>query len=219
MRLWETMHTRTPLHLLTAYRRQALLSFFKQTAQLISLPRFRMVLKVKEQRCRLCIIALLVVFIKQTQGQTASSTTSSGPSSTSNYFAPLDDLSKYPNPRGLANQNFTRCCLRAVDEWNKDLNRQHIEVLSSQKQTGFKPFANREELSKTEEQFPCGAEYNHNKEGATRVKISYMWCKQNCGGWERSRSAVLEQWVQPFVGFILPAAVFCLNVTMSLFRS
>jgi hypothetical protein len=169
--------------------------------------------KAHEVRCRLCIIALLAAFIKQTQGQTPSSGTGSSPSPTSDYFAPLKDLVNYPNPRGLANQNFTRCCLRALDEWSKDQNKQHIQVLSSQKQTDFKPFATKEELGRTKEQFPCGAAYNHNKEGATRVQISYIWCKENCGGWERSRSAVLEQWVQPFVGFILPAAVFCLNVT------
>lgn len=161
--------------------------------------------KANGLQCSLCLIVLLAVFFTQTQGQTPAS----------DYFAPLDDL-KRANPHGLSNQNFTRCCLRAVDEWRKNPKNPDITVESSQNPSRI--FSGPEDLSNTkpEEQFPCGAEYDNDEHGATRVKISYTWCKSNCGGWQRSRSAVLEQWVQPFVGFVLPAAVFCLNVRMFL---
>lgn len=167
----------------------------------------QMALKANELQCRLCIIALVAVFVKQTYGQT--------PTATSDYFAPLEDLRR-PVPHRISSQNFTRCCLRALDEWYKNPKNPDIIVESSKNPS--KIFSNADDLSNTkpEEQFPCGAQYDGSNDGATRVKISYTWCKSNCGGWQRSRSAVLEQWVQPFVGFILPAAVFCLNVMIFL---
>ena len=67
-------------------------------------------------------------------------------------------------------------------------------------------------LNLSQGQFPCGASYDGDSSGAQPVVVPYSWCKQNCGGWERSTNTPLTQWVQPFVGFILPAAVFCLNV-------
>ncbi len=67
-------------------------------------------------------------------------------------------------------------------------------------------------LNLSESQFPCGATYDGDDAGAQPVVVPYSWCRQNCGGWEKSTNAALSQWVQPFVGFILPAAVFCLNV-------
>lgn len=165
-----------------------------------------MVLKTDILQWRLGVIGLLLALIQHTQGQS--------PSPNTDYFAPLEDL-KRPVAHGLANQNFTRCCLRALSDWQQNSSNPDIIVQSSK--NPFRVFTNVDDLSKTktEEQFPCGAGYAGKPEGATRVKISYTWCKSNCGGWQRSRSAVLEQWVQPFVGFILPAAVFCLNVRMS----
>jgi hypothetical protein len=164
-----------------------------------------MALKFDSLQWRLCIVVFLAALAQQTQGQ-----------QDKDYFAPLKDLDA-PAPRGASNQNFTKCCLRALKNWRENPSNPDIIVESSK--SPFNIFTNVEDLRKTEEQFPCGAEYDdktENKEGATRLKISYNWCKSNCGGWQRSRSAVLEQWVQPFVGFVLPAAVFCLNVRISL---
>lgn len=162
--------------------------------------------KYHDIQCRLFIIALLAIWVGQTHGQT--------PTTTSNYFAPTQDLTR-PVPSTLNNQNFTRCCLRAVEQWHKDPTGQK-DIYVENNISPYNIFANPDDLGKANKQFPCGAAYSDDrddaKDGAPQVKVSYQWCTANCGGWQRSRSAVLEQWVQPFVGFILPAAVFCLNV-------
>ncbi|KAF2689103.1 hypothetical protein K458DRAFT_123851 [Lentithecium fluviatile CBS 122367] len=165
-------------------------------------------LRTRYLQWRLMIAIVLAVIVPRAHGQ--------DPAPETDYFDPLKDLDA-PAPHGVANQNFTICCLRALNDWRKnpnnpDPNKPDIIVQSSK--SPFNVFNTADDLRKNgaKEQFPCGAEYDDKEEGATRVKISYTWCKSNCGGWQRSRSAVLEQWVQPFVGFILPAAVFCLNV-------
>ncbi|KAI9773727.1 MAG: hypothetical protein M1839_002025 [Geoglossum umbratile] len=61
-------------------------------------------------------------------------------------------------------------------------------------------------------QFPCTATYADNAAGTPEVKVPYAWCADQCPGWELSRSKKLSQWVAPFVGFILPAVVFCLAI-------
>ena len=154
-------------------------------------------------RRRLLVVALAAASIRKAQAEDATPTV--------DYFAPLSDLST-PAPKNLeGGQNFTRCCLRALDEWRKNPKSQDFSIQSSKNPHKF--FDNVDDLLKAKEQFPCGAEYDDDDDGATRVKISYFWCRSNCSGWQRSRSSVLSQWLQPFVGFILPAAVFCLNVS------
>jgi len=124
-------------------------------------------------------------------------------------FPQLQSLNMTTPTSLLGGQNFTWCCLLAINDSYtvqvKDLN-----VISTG--SGFIDLT-AEELEAT--QFPCGATYNGSNAGAPPVTIPYSWCKQNCGGWQKSRNAVLSQWVQPFVGFILPAAAFCLNVWRS----
>ena len=128
------------------------------------------------------------------------------------YFSPLDDLVKIPASQAVGGQNFTRCCLRAMKAWKDEGQRSDISIWSNKDRPN--PFNNPEELAAAEEQFPCGAAYTGDDSGASRVVISYNWCSANCGGWHRSSNRVLTEWIQPFVGFILPAAVFCLNVSL-----
>ena len=161
---------------------------------------FRMVLNLNQPTCRLCIIILLAAFIKHAHGQSSNAT--------DEYFDPLKDLERTV-PYHIGSQNFTRCCLRALEVWK---NTQNPEIIVQSSKNPLNIFKSAHDFSSSKEQFPCGAGYRDDGDGAPEVKISYRWCKSNCGGWQRSRSAALEQWVQPFVGFILPAAVFCLNV-------
>jgi hypothetical protein len=135
------------------------------------------------------------------------------PTPSKDYYSPLETLKTPVTGSVEGGQSFKRCCLKAVEAWKDNPNIDGITVESSKKPGVIFKDPNDEQLRS--EQFPCGAEYDDDEDGATRVQISYFWCKTNCPGWERSRSAVLTQWLQPFIGFILPAAVFCLNVSSS----
>jgi len=125
-------------------------------------------------------------------------------SNLSEVFPTLQDLYTRPNTSRVGGQNFTRCCLWAVSESYQIQNGQ--VTLTGNAFIDLTP----DQLSDT--QFPCGATYNGSNAGAPQVVIPYSWCSRNCGGWALSSTVVLTQWIQPFVGFILPAAVFCLNV-------
>jgi hypothetical protein len=95
----------------------------------------------------------------------------------------------------LGGQNFTYCCLKAVDTFLRDNSSAAVSV--------EQPFS---------AQFPCGATYDGDSAGVSSVTVSYIWCHQECGGWQGSQSQKLNQLLQPFVGFILPAVIFCLNI-------
>ena len=130
-------------------------------------------------------------------------------SNLSQAFPQLDSLYTAPLKHSPYNggRNSTRCCLQAVSESYVLQDGQPIQNPSKdQDYIGFPP------INLSQSQFPCGASYNGDKSGAQPVLVPYSWCKKNCGGWEKSTNTALSQWVQPFVGFILPAAVFCLNV-------
>lgn len=111
------------------------------------------------------------------------------------------DISKW-----LGGQNFTLCCLKAVSESYGDQN--GVIISNPNKEDDFIGLSP-DELRQS--QFPCGATFSGDKKGAPDVTVPYSWCTNNCGGWQKSKNSALNQWVQPFVGFILPAAVFCLN--------
>ena len=116
----------------------------------------------------------------------------------------------------LGGQNFTRCCLQAVSE-SYDLVSNGSAVLTSDPSQQYLDWAG-DRLDAKDFQFPCGAAYQQGQDdGAPLVAVPYTWCSSNCGGWSRSRNQALSQWIQPFVGFILPAAIFCLNVSSSSF--
>lgn len=146
-------------------------------------------------------LALVVASVMRSVGA------QSAASASSSFFAPLAALAT-PAPRKVGSANNTRCCLQALQDW--DNGDPSIFVQSSQ--TPFSNFTSPDQLALSGEQFPCGASYQGNAAGAPEVFITYDWCTANCGGWEKSTNALLTQWIQPFVGFILPAAVFCLNV-------
>lgn len=61
-------------------------------------------------------------------------------------------------------------------------------------------------------QFPCAATYTGDTSGAPTVSITYGYCRKNCPGWQRSKNSKLNQWVSPFVSFLVPAVVFCLAI-------
>ena len=130
-------------------------------------------------------------------------------SSTQDYFAPLDELNDPFSSAAIGGQSFPRCCLQALKDWEQG-NHQDITVYSNKDPT--LPFTNPKALADSQQQFPCGAKYDDDVAGAATVFITYDYCSSRCGGWQRSKNKPLTQWIQPFVGFILPAAVFCLNV-------
>ena len=101
---------------------------------------------------------------------------------------------------------FTHCCLLAVNDSLSVINGSLVGFTSTQSFIAdqFEAF--------TTEQFPCAATYNGNKSGAPLVSISYAYCKNDCPGWQRSKSAKLNQWVSPFIGFLIPSVVFCLAI-------
>ena len=44
------------------------------------------------------------------------------------------------------------------------------------------------------------------------VNITLGWCCRYCPGWERSKTSNLDQWVSPFLGFLILSVVFCLAI-------
>lgn len=130
-------------------------------------------------------------------------------SNLSEAFPAIQDLytPSLDRTRFIGGQNLTRCCLLAVNASYQVVNGHVIQTTDPDDDfIDLTP----DELS--EAQFPCGATYNGSDAGAPLVTIPYLWCQGHCSGWEQSTNRFLAQWLQPFVGFILPAAVFCLNV-------
>ena len=97
-------------------------------------------------------------------------------------------------------QNFTSCCIKAVNLFgmNGNLSTSDVQVSRAFLYNGS--------------QYPYGATWQGDRAGAPSVKVSFTWCNQQCPGWELSSSRKLNEWLQPFVGFILPAVIFTLNV-------
>jgi hypothetical protein len=151
---------------------------------------------------------LLLVFLLPALISAHGSTSYSTPA---DAFWQLTDLKPNP-PSGLkpryGGQNSTHCCLLAVNSSLGVVNgslaqtpnsfiRGSLDQLQAANQSG---------------QFPCGATYNGDPSGTLEVTVPYSWCNDRCSGWERSQSSKLNQWVGPFVGFIIPAVIFCLAI-------
>jgi hypothetical protein len=153
----------------------------------------------------LCVVALLLIHLAPVR--CSSDTTDYA--NVTDAIPQLQDLYNFPlrRPTWLGGQNFTVCCLKAVDA-SYQIQDGQVSLVSDVASQFINLTA--EDLNAT--QFPCGAAYNGSDAGAPLVTIPYSWCKTNCGGWQQSTNRILTQWIQPFVGFILPAAVFCLNV-------
>lgn len=127
----------------------------------------------------------------------------------------LANLSFYaPNSRALqlGGQNFTHCCLRAVNESLAVSNNNNSLAFTNS--SFFLPGTSAASLQAAtdNDQFPCGAEYNGDAAGAPVVQVPYLWCTSQCPGWEISHFSKLSQWIGPLVQFILPSLAFCLNV-------
>ncbi|OTB06600.1 hypothetical protein M426DRAFT_104756 [Hypoxylon sp. CI-4A] len=116
-----------------------------------------------------------------------------------------------PRPAGLGGQNFTHCCLLAL---NDSLTVQSDGNLSYTPTSFVAPGISIGELESTIEtdEFPCGASWNGDAGGAPVVQVPYHWCEQRCPGWEISHSNVMQQWIGPLVQFIVPSLAFCTNV-------
>lgn len=106
----------------------------------------------------------------------------------------------------LGGQNFTHCCLLAVNDSIRLLRGQLVEAETSYL-TNFSFFTSSSKNGK----FPCGAAYQGDPAGSPIVRVPFSYCSQDCGGWQRSQATKLSQWVGPLIGFILPDLVFCKN--------
>lgn len=118
----------------------------------------------------------------------------------------------FPSSRALqlGGQNFTHCCLRAVNE-SLTVKNNNLTFTNS---SFFLPDTTPALLQAATDnyQFPCGAEWNGDAAGAPVVQVPYTWCTAQCPGWEISHFNKLSQWIGPLVQFILPSLAFCLNI-------
>ncbi|KAI2776161.1 hypothetical protein F4815DRAFT_503674 [Daldinia loculata] len=114
-------------------------------------------------------------------------------------------------PIGLGGQNFTHCCLRAL---NDSLVVRSDGNLSYSPTSFVAPGVSIEDLETAiqNDEFPCGATFNGDLSGAPVVRIPYYWCTKQCPGWEISHSNAMQQWIGPLVQFIVPSLAFCTNV-------
>ncbi|KAI0125419.1 hypothetical protein BJ170DRAFT_696908 [Xylariales sp. AK1849] len=134
--------------------------------------------------------------------------------SVSDALPQLDDLTFAPNssqyrPIRLGGQDFTHCCLLALNE-SLDLRNGNL----SWSQPSYIPFLTIDNFSTSVAQgrFPCGATYTPGSDGAPEVRVPYDWCANRCDGWQISHRDALSQWIGPMVGFILPCIAFCLSI-------
>ncbi|KAI0863832.1 hypothetical protein F4860DRAFT_511721 [Xylaria cubensis] len=118
-----------------------------------------------------------------------------------------------PRPRlvsSLGGQNFTHCCLVALNEslvvGDGNLSFASPSFVDSGVSIGDLLDAAQNNA------FPCGAEFTGDRGGAPVVSVTYSWCTNKCRGWEISHFNVLQQWVGPLVQFIVPCLAFCSNV-------
>lgn len=115
----------------------------------------------------------------------------------------------HSRPSHLGGQNFTHCCLRAVNQ-SITINQGELAFSNSSFLLGqsIQSLLN----SVQNDDFPCGAEWDGDPRGSPVVQVSYKWCSSECGGWEISRFDKLQQWVGPLVQFILPSLAFVSNI-------
>ena len=128
----------------------------------------------------------------------------------SDFFWQLRDLD-VPYSKGspyLGNQNFTYCCLKAVNR-SLAVHNGTLEFVND-----WIALDNTSQLLDATDrgQFPCGALYNGDLQGAPVVAVDYDWFVAECPGWARSSQSNLNTWLQPLSGFLLPAVIFCLSV-------
>ncbi|CZR51374.1 uncharacterized protein PAC_01249 [Phialocephala subalpina] len=135
--------------------------------------------------------------------------------SLSDAFWQLTNLTLLPNTAlhrnpSLGGQNFTHCCLLAMNA--------SLDILNGfvvKKDPDFIQATVDDLLAANNAgQFPCTAAWNGNRDGAPIVSVPASWLESTCPGWQLSDSKKGDesQWVLPFVGFLLPAVIFCLTI-------
>ncbi|KAI1775654.1 hypothetical protein F4818DRAFT_414547 [Hypoxylon cercidicola] len=102
----------------------------------------------------------------------------------------------------LGGQNFTHCCVLAPND---------SLAVGSDGNLSYAPTSFVAPAIQGEE-FPCGATFNGDVNGAPAVRVPYNWCATQCPGWEISNSDAMQQWIGPLVQFIVPSLAFCTNV-------
>lgn len=126
-------------------------------------------------------------------------------SSVADAFPQLADFGTNFGSPQLGEQNFTRCCLLAVNEslviWNGTIGKSSTDYIAS---------SSIEKLFRARDDgyFPCDSEPNEAYEKFV-VEVPYNWLSTNCPGWSRVPLGSLS-WVQSLVSFVLPAVVFCM---------
>ncbi|KAF4968880.1 hypothetical protein FSARC_3779 [Fusarium sarcochroum] len=112
-----------------------------------------------------------------------------------------------PGHRGPGQQDFGYCCRLAVN--------QSLQVVNGSAQ--FIP--GQSHLVGTIDDFlrhpfPCDYEYKGGPGSPPQVYVTYSWCNNNCPGYSVTPPGRkgLGAWLKPLVLFIIPSAVFSLNV-------
>ncbi|KAF6845311.1 hypothetical protein CMUS01_00256 [Colletotrichum musicola] len=145
----------------------------------------------------------------------------------SDVFWQLADLDKRsPNETGnvfLGGQNFTWCCLKAVDNALRLLDNGTLVINNNALSNISISTVHELQSAAQRNQFPCTAKYNADPRGAPEVLIQYEWFAQTCPGWSMSNKSNLNAWLHSLSGFLLPAVIFCLSVPrrrkLHIFRS
>lgn len=103
------------------------------------------------------------------------------------------------SPRGhsgpsLGGQNFTHCCLIAMNE-SLNVNGPN-QSLAFNHPSYFLPHLTISQLESavSGSSFPCGATWTGDPAGAPTVRVPFNWCTSQCGGWEMSHFNVMSQW-------------------------
>ncbi|KAK3347322.1 hypothetical protein B0H65DRAFT_146364 [Neurospora tetraspora] len=107
-------------------------------------------------------------------------------------------LGIFPQPiEAVHRYNESQCCLDAVASevftLNVTRNPKTGEILSSEAPI-------------------CGQMYNDTLKPAPEIRVSYAYCKSNCGGFGLSKGDEPGQWAAPIVQFLLPSVIFSMNV-------
>ncbi len=114
-------------------------------------------------------------------------------------------------------QNFTTCCLKAVQQAVEVGPTGHLQFASQFENWIMFDEGADQPLDllynySARSQFPCTAVYNSDSRGAPVVRVNYTWLADNCPGWELSSKDNLNAWLQPLSGFLIPAVIFCLSI-------
>ncbi|KAH7027309.1 uncharacterized protein B0I36DRAFT_385345 [Microdochium trichocladiopsis] len=129
----------------------------------------------------------------------------------------LANFSLYdPDPAAIYRgaQNFSQCCVRALDQ---SLYVDASGNLSYSSSSYVDPKVTIAELTAaiaggSTDLFPCGASYGGDPQGSPEIRVPYRWCASECAGWEMSHAHSMQQWIGPAVQFIVPSLAFCLNI-------